>query len=208
MVTNVTMIRKMGNFDVLQRTKDGMFNATELLKQWNASNPKNKKEKVQLFFNIDKTKEFIKVLEQDFNGQEITHLTLRGKTGGGTWMHPLLFIDFAMWINPKFKLTVLKFVYDELIKQRHSAGDGYKILSASGKKIKNYNFSEVATAIQWIVYNKTGKNLRQEATQEQLEEITNIQRNLAYTIDMGYICSNEQLMQSLRKMYNQKYKNF
>ncbi|MBC7407182.1 MAG: KilA-N domain-containing protein [Arcicella sp.] len=28
----------------------------------------------------------------------------------GTWMHPILFIDFAMWINPKFKVKVLKFV--------------------------------------------------------------------------------------------------
>ena len=25
----------MGNFDVIQRTKDGFFNATSLLKQWN-----------------------------------------------------------------------------------------------------------------------------------------------------------------------------
>ena len=35
MKTSVTMKRKMGNFDILQRTSDGMFNATELLKQWN-----------------------------------------------------------------------------------------------------------------------------------------------------------------------------
>ena len=27
MKTNVTMTRKMGNFDVFQRTSDGMFNA-------------------------------------------------------------------------------------------------------------------------------------------------------------------------------------
>ena len=31
------MIRKMGNFEVIQRTKDGFFNATALLKQWNNS---------------------------------------------------------------------------------------------------------------------------------------------------------------------------
>lgn len=29
------MIRQMGEFSVKQRTKDGFFNATELLKQWN-----------------------------------------------------------------------------------------------------------------------------------------------------------------------------
>lgn len=36
-------------------------------------------------------------------------------------MHPLLFIDFAMWLNPAFKVKVLKFVYDELIKFRNLA---------------------------------------------------------------------------------------
>lgn len=30
------LVRKMGSFDVLQRTNDGMFNASALLKQWNA----------------------------------------------------------------------------------------------------------------------------------------------------------------------------
>ena len=35
MKTNQNMIRKMGNFEVIQRTKDGFFNATALLKQWN-----------------------------------------------------------------------------------------------------------------------------------------------------------------------------
>lgn len=35
MKTNQNMIRPMGEFKVTQRTKDGFFNATELLKQWN-----------------------------------------------------------------------------------------------------------------------------------------------------------------------------
>lgn len=35
MKTNNIMVRPMGQFKVEQRTKDGMFNATALLKQWN-----------------------------------------------------------------------------------------------------------------------------------------------------------------------------
>lgn len=35
MITNQVMKRPMGNFLVEQRTKDSMFNATNLLKQWN-----------------------------------------------------------------------------------------------------------------------------------------------------------------------------
>ena len=33
MKTNQNLLRKMGEFDVTQRTSDGMFNATELMKQ-------------------------------------------------------------------------------------------------------------------------------------------------------------------------------
>ena len=46
-------------------------------------------------------------------------------------MHPLLFIDFAMWLNPVFKVKVLKFVYDQLIKYRNEAGDAYRELGAA-----------------------------------------------------------------------------
>lgn len=35
MKTNQILTRKMGDFNVNQRTSDGMFNATELIKQWN-----------------------------------------------------------------------------------------------------------------------------------------------------------------------------
>lgn len=35
MITNQIMKRQLANYIVEQRTKDGMFNATALLKQWN-----------------------------------------------------------------------------------------------------------------------------------------------------------------------------
>lgn len=35
MITNQIMKRPLASFTVEQRTKDGMFNATHLLKQWN-----------------------------------------------------------------------------------------------------------------------------------------------------------------------------
>ncbi len=35
MKTSVNMLRPMGEYTVTQRTKDSMFNATDLMKQWN-----------------------------------------------------------------------------------------------------------------------------------------------------------------------------
>lgn len=219
MKTNVIMIRKMGTFDVFQRTKDGYFDANALLSKWNSVR-NNPERKMSRFLDSPKTKEFIFEIESDSPSAEMTNgsthpfdvkkgrNTSKGKTKDEVWMHPYLFIDFAMWINPKFKLSVIKFVYDELIKNRHDAGDNYKILSASIVKLKNHNFQEVATAIQWIVFNKTGKDLRQKANPEELKEIADIESKLAYSIDMGYIKTFESLIIELRKLWNKKYQKF
>lgn len=203
MKTNVIMNRSMGGFKVTQRTKDSMFNATQLAKQWNEVNQKGRKD-VSNFLDNDNTNSFLEALaeEENLNTRNLV-IKKRGKYGG-TWMHPYLFIKFAMWLNPKFEVQVIKFVYDELIKNRHSAGDNYKMLSASGVKLKGYNFSEVATAMQWIVFDKKGKNLRQSASQEELKELSDIQTKLSFAIDMGYITSYPKLISEMQEMYRIK----
>lgn len=196
----------MGSFSVSQRTKDGMFYATSLMKQWNTA--KKSKKEVNDFIRLKSTSQYLETLKtkEEFKNGESPVLKTRGKYAG-TWMHPFLFIDFAMWINPDFKYDVIKFVYDELIKNRHDAGDHYKILSSAGKNLKGYNYASVAKALQWIVFNKTGKELRQKATTEQLKELTEIQQKLAFSIDMGYIKSFNDLVEQLRKIYLKKYNN-
>lgn len=206
MKTSVVMNRDMGNYKIHQRTKDGMFNATSLAKQYNKEN--KSKRNVADFLRLDKTKEFINALELEMNdmGKHIS-ISKGGKDikKQGTWMSPLLFIDFAMWLNPTFKVKVLKFVYDELIKNRHNAGDNYLTLSSSGAKLKGYNYAEVATALNWIVFGKKGKELRQSATQEQLCELNELQTKLSFAIDMGYIKDYKALMGELRKIWQNKY---
>jgi hypothetical protein len=38
------MVRKMGEFDIIQRTKDGYFNATHLFNQWNKKYPNEQRQ--------------------------------------------------------------------------------------------------------------------------------------------------------------------
>ena len=216
MKTNVTMIRTMGQFNILQRTKDGYFDANDLVTQWNKSKG-NVRKNMSDFLNSKNTKEFIEVLESELAQTEISAMaysnqkgrnTSRGRTKDQVWMHPYLFIDFAMWINPTFKYSVIKFVYDELIKERRLAGDNYIQLSASGVKLAGYNFVEVAKAMQWIVYGKCEKNLRQTASHAQLKELSDLQNKLSFAIDMGYITTYKQLMNELRKVWNNKNRKF
>ena len=64
MKTNQIMIRQMGEFTVSQRTKDGYFDAGELLRQWNSveGNPRRQMSK---FLESDNTSEFLKALAED-----------------------------------------------------------------------------------------------------------------------------------------------
>ena len=202
MKTNVNMIRKMQDFEVLQRTKDGFFNATKLLKQWN--NLLGMKKEVSKFFELEQTKQFLEVLveEENLHTQDSTYVKSKASRGdnAGTWMHPILFVKFAMWINPKFEYFVIKFVYDQLIEYRHSAGDNYNMLTGSAQKLSNVNYKEIAKALNWIVFNRHENGIRQLASAKQLKELTEIQQKLSFAIDMEYIKSFDQLIDEMRKM--------
>ena len=126
----------MGDFEVTQRTKDEMFNATALLKQWNEHS--GSKKELASFFKMNSTEEYIEAIKKD-NMAKSPYLKSRGKNGG-TWMHPYLFIKFAMWINSKFELQVIKFVYDEMIKYRNDAGNAYLDLAKSVSKLVERDF--------------------------------------------------------------------
>ncbi len=213
MKTNQVLTRRMGDFDVLQRTKDGMFNATELLKQWNHFSGHDKK--IDHYFYLASTKEFIKALKTDAgitaSNENQIFTKVRGGKVQGTWMSPLLFIDFAMWLNPSFKVKVLKFVYDELIKYRHEAGDAYRQMTSSLKKIVAPSqlttcIQEVAKAINYIVYNGHTSGIRNiQADEAKTRELAEIEKDIAKFIDLGFITSYNQLLEHLRRQWRNKY---
>lgn len=63
MKTSVNMVRKLDVFDVIQRTKDSMFNATVLMEQWNEYS--GQKKNINHYLDNTKTKEFITALIDD-----------------------------------------------------------------------------------------------------------------------------------------------
>lgn len=179
MKTNQIMVRPMGDFEIIQRTCDGKFDCTNLLAQWNKAN-KNNIKKIGDYLRLKETREFVKALmeEPEFKDGN-SHLlesddykdfpksivvVTRGKNGG-TYMTPLMFLDFAMWLNPAFKVKVLKFVQDEMIRYRNDAGDAYKELSSAIMKIVPKDFmpkamQKIGEALNWIVFNQHEKMLR------------------------------------------------
>lgn len=210
MKTNQIMTRPMGNFHVEQRTKDGMFNATALLKQWN-ENSGDKKE-VTKFFENDNTKVFIDALmnEENLNTQNSAYLKSRGKHGG-TWMHPILFIKFAMWLNPRFEVQVIKFVYDQMIKYRNDAGDAYRELSSAIKTIVNNTqmpkaMRKIGEALNYVVFNAHEPMLRNKnGSEDSMRELFELERRLAENINDGLINDFDSAIRFLRRRYANKY---
>ena len=268
MITNQNMIRKMGNFDVTQRTKDGFFNATALLEQWNKSNP-NEKRALDNFWkstNLDKLMLEIVINEpylleksssvnstydknvfenqqvlntqnsgylknstknqqvfksvvstelkykDDFKGlKNIVAKTARGKHNGGTWLHPVMFVKFAMYLSPRFEYHVLRFVADEMIKYRNLAGDSYKELCSAVSKLVPKDFvvtaiRKVAEALNYIVFGDHKNGIRNDFGEEQKQqELWEFQRKVTSLINEGFISTFESLVDYLRTSYKNKH---
>lgn len=66
MRANQLMTRRMGDFKVTQRTKDGYFDGGELLRQWNSVKG-NEQRKMEVFLNSVSTCKFIEALIAESN---------------------------------------------------------------------------------------------------------------------------------------------
>lgn len=206
------MIRPMGDFKVEQRTVDGFFNATALLKQWNVHN--GAKKDLKHYFENQSANELINTIveRENLNSRKSAYLSSRGKNGG-TWMHPILFIDFAMWINPSFKYDVIKFVYDEMIKFRNLAGDAYPsmcraVRSIMPEPIFREKVKDLARSLNIIVYGHHESEMRNKIGDEaKIRELYELELQIAQWIDLGFIKDYNSLKSTLTKLYYRKYPN-
>ena len=185
MKTNQIMIRDTG---FVQRTKDGYFNATHTLSEWNKMSGQSKI--LGNYAKLDSTSEYIEQLKKE--GIEFPIITGRGKgENAGTWMCPYLFIDFAMWISVEFKSKVIRYVVDGLILSRHEAGDFFNEMSAqildsyvqhNGCKPNPSIYQREALMIKEAVTDKKDRN---EMTEAELSAITTLQKINTLMIKKG-----------------------
>ena len=192
MKTNQLMKRDFNGTQITQRTKDAFFNATELLAVYNSNSVKQKK--MYHFWENNATKDFINVLENDlisntrnsvhYNNPIKTYESTRGK-GGGTYMHPYLFVKFAMWLSPEFELAIIKWVYDNLIETRNQAGDYFKemtdaiqtnYLALKGEKPNPFIFMNEANFLNRLCYGSDKGGKRNELTENELSLMNDLQR--------------------------------
>jgi len=221
MKTSVNVKRLMGEYEITQRTADGYFEANNFLKQWNESKSGGRRY-INEFLESPKTKLYIEAIIEgetharesvDGDFQAVVRVkgknTKNGKNPDKVFMHPYLYTDFAMWINPKFKYQVIKFVYDQLIEYRHAAGLGNNHLMDAISRTWNTefqgSFAGVNKALNYIVFGESYRGIRNYATVEQLKNMYEMQRIYGYNVTSGIINDFDCLKLHLRKEYVRRH---
>lgn len=136
METQVLMKRELFGQEIKQQSKTQFFNATQLVNagnKWRIANGFSS-------FNLSqylKGTNFLEFKNELSNKYGNVVTTSRGRNSS-TWVHPLVFIDISLAINPKLKIEVYEWLFDNLIKYRNDSGDSYKEMSAAiYNRIKN-----------------------------------------------------------------------
>lgn len=230
MTRNFELVRKMGDFNVLQRTMDGMFNATALLKQWNGVSKSEKY--IADFLKLKNTKEFIDALCDELLEKSEIHNSLKincgeksvidyqevikTKKGGASstgikpdevWMHPLLFIKFACWLNPRFEVKVLSFVQDQLIMYRNRIADSHRKWTDMLQQLgcKDSQYSKLQREMNLAVFGNSYDGIRNFASEEQLLKMSNLENAIEQAVQFGLITDLTGVGSYLRKVYEQDF---
>ena len=184
MKTEVYLERQLLNGNIRQSSKNGFFSVKDLLLVGN----KYRILKDMKIFNYDSwynstaTQEFILELKKQF-GEVI--ISKKGKTGE-RWVHPFIFIDLALAIDPTLKVEVYKWILDELIKYRNNSGDSYKKMCGAlfencGNK-SNFHRGISKTAL--LIQNACNVKDWQTASETQLKVRDKIHENIALLCDV------------------------
>lgn len=181
MKTEVILKRPFLDGEVSQLSKCGYFNANELVK---IGNVKRRKEglidfNLNQFLNNKGTLEFIQEIEKD-NGSEAVQRKGKG-AGSKTWVHPLLLIDIALALNPKFKLEVYQWMYDELLRFRNQSGSSYSKMAGAlyETSTDKGRFHKEMITIANHIKNTLNVDDWNSTTQEKLKQRDEIHNNIA-----------------------------
>jgi hypothetical protein len=132
MKVNEKIIGLVDGYSITQRKTDNYYNATDLLYQWNKEYGNTKKE-IKDFLDLESTKELIdEINRKGVSDPQKTETffvhVIRGRVKNNfneedtqnvlTWLHPILFIYFLMWVSPQFSYRVLNFCNDVSITYR------------------------------------------------------------------------------------------
>jgi len=157
-----------------EKNSNVMVNATQMAKIF--------EKKVENFTRVDDTKNFIneclKNANKRFLGIENEEDLINSKQKSGTWMHRVLALKFAAWLNPAFELWVYKtidfilFDYYKRLEEslKESAKRKNRIDELKNTLLENPEFAELE---QLELAEKQASYARTKQNRNQLEMFRN-----------------------------------
>ena len=191
MVTNqILTSRELMGITVRQRTSDEFFNIMDLLRAGNAYRASRGMGLTNLkaYEQTKSTQEFLEALREK-NQCEVWIKGRRGRKAkddesAGVWVHPLVMIDFALWLNPKLKIETYEWIMDFLVRYRCSSGDSYKRMCGALYQYATdkVNFLKNIKKLAIIIKKECGlsdSDAWNGASENQLKKRDRIQDNIA-----------------------------
>jgi len=181
MITAQILPRQIGALTVRQNHKTQYFNLTDMAKGYPGKF-------VADWLKREETKTLIAYL-QVHEGIEIPVKTARGGPDKGTWAHPLVAIDFGMWLNVEFKVAILKWAMDNLCLVRDRAGDSFKAMTAAIQEVlqpkHGITYAQEAAMVQELAGIPIGK--RNEASEDKLRRLDKLEAVNARLLRRGIL---------------------
>lgn len=227
MRTNIVMNspdRELFGIIIRQETKTGFFNLSDLQEAYTRARVLNgwsqkghfqdivtQKENLErIYCLLDELKiinsgfsEFIKNAEEigilKYLKQIQVYRTTGARQNKSTWCHPAIWTMIALELNPRIYAKVSIWISDKLILNRIEAGNFYKGLSRAVTKFENVDYVKLAKALNYKIFNKHETGIRNLATKEQLEKLYQLESNLAFSIDMGFINSFDKCIETINR---------
>jgi len=178
MKTQVLMKRELFGCEISQQSKTEFFSATELVKAGNKWRIMNNMSPFDISSYV-KTKGFLEFKVELENKYGNVFVSGKGR-GVHTWVHPLIFIDIALAINPKLKIEVYEWLFDNLIKYRNNSGDSYKEMAAAvyTRYSNKREFPNYMQKIALHIKNTLGVSDWNNATEDQLMKRDDIHKSI------------------------------
>lgn len=187
MKTEVIMKRQLFGKQIAQKSKSEFLSATDLFFIGNRERVMDNLKPVSIsdYYKNSKNIEFLNELELQYG-----KIKSDGRGKAHSWVHPLLFMDMALWLSPKLKVKVYEWLQDNLLSYRNDSGDSYKLMvgalysKASNKSMFKTNMPKVSKriALECDVQLKDGK--WETATEEQLKLRDKIHEYIALFCDL------------------------
>lgn len=185
-------VNYLGINETIRVNEDGYICLTDLNKYYPTK-------RIRDWEGLKATKEFMLTVEEFLNSEDSRSLDLikkqRGRYDGGTYAHELIAFEFATWLSPEFKLKVF-LDYQNGTQRKENwnikrilASFNYKLMSKAveldHEDPKHYHYSNEAKMINKIVFGKHEKDIRDTATEKELDLIAKLEGHNATLIGIG-----------------------